>query len=246
LIVLFAFVGLLPRYLQAKEKSEIPEIDGIYTDPDYPDIKVRVFVHKEKPARSINSTLVCSPDPESDAVVHPAGWKLPQTWTYSLNLSSAPASVNGASLPTIAKNGFDDWISASGKSVSFSRNADTLIDRQANDFKNIIAWGRTSGNALAVTYIRYYPDTGRVVDIDTIMNKKFAWKWANSNTCADPGAYDAENILTHEQGHWLGLDDEYNAGLYGNATMYGYGAKGEVKKTTLTKGDKVGASQIYQ
>jgi len=45
-------------------------------------------------------------------------------------------------------------------------------------------------------------------------------------------------------GHWFGLDDVYDTS-YRDATMYGYGSKWEVKKTTLTTGDKAGTFAIY-
>ena len=41
------------------------------------------------------------------------------------------------------------------------------------------------------------------------------------------------------------MDDMYDSVNYQNATMFGYGAKGEVKKVTLTTGDKSGAYKIY-
>lgn len=233
--------------------SPIPEKTGVYADPDHPGVKVRVFVHPErsrgtrsgKPTKTQSSALVCDlPDPDSSAVVGPAGWYLPASWIYQLNPSSVPSSVGGSNLPTIAANGFADWAAASGDKVTFTKGANTSVARQAYDGRNIIAWGRTSGFALGVTYIRYYASTGLAVDVDTIMNKKFAWKWSNSNTCADSAAYDAENILTHELGHWLGLNDEY-AATYVDNTMYGYGGKGEVKKNTLTSGDAAGTTAIY-
>ena len=58
-------------------------------------------------------------------------------------------------------------------------------------------------------------------------------------------AYDAQEILTHELGHWMGLGDMYDAANYQNATMYGYGSKAEVKKDTLSTGDISGIGVIY-
>lgn len=232
--------------------SPIPEKSGVYDDPDHPGVKVRVFVHPEsdrglhpeKPTRSESPALMCTADPDSNAIVGPAGWRLPSNVTYQLNPSSVPASVNGSNLPTIVGNGFADWAGAANGRITFTRGANTTIARQAYDSRNVIAWGRTSGSALGVTYVRYYTSTGQVVDVDTIMNKKFAWKWANDTMCADTAAYDAENIMTHELGHWLGLNDHYDA-AYVDATMYGYGAKGEVKKNTLTTGDIAGTAALY-
>lgn len=222
------------------------EKDGTYNEPGHPGIKVRVIVHREKPGQVSLPALVCSlPDPDSAAVVTAGAWHLPSSVMYRLNPSSVPASVGAVNLAVIAQHGFSDWSSASGNKVSFARGADTAVARSAYDGQNVIAWGRTSGNALGVTSIRYNTTTGLAVDVDTIMNKKFSWSWSNSSTCADSTTYDAEDIMTHEQGHWLGLDDQYNASAYQNATMYGYGSKGEVKKTTLTAGDAAGAFAIY-
>lgn len=225
--------------------ADIPESDGTYDDPGHPGVKVRVFVHREKPAKASTSVLVCSDDPPSTSVVSKGAWKLPSTWMYNLNPSSVPSSVGSSNLVTIAQNGFNDWSAATGGKVSFIKGSDTTVDRQSYDRKNIVAWGRLSGSALGVTYIRYNSTTGTAIDVDTILNKRYSWKWANSNICADNSAYDAEDILTHEQGHWIGMNDEYDALNFSNATMYGYGSKGEVKKVTLTTGDINGATAIY-
>ena len=79
------------------------------------------------------------------------------------------------------------------------------------------------------------------------MNKKFSWSWTPyniSNLCSVQNTYDAQNILTHEIGHWFGLDDHYTT-EYQENTMYGYGSKNEVKKDTLTIGDVLGLNLIY-
>lgn len=227
--------------------DNIPERDGDYPDPAHPGIRVRVFVHNERPEKVSTSSLVCNlEDPDSSSVVAKGNWHLPNSWTYNLNPSSVPASVGTANLVTIAGNGFSDWSAATASKVTFAKGPDTTANRQAYDGKNIIAWGRTSGTALGTTYIRYISSSGLVVDVDTIMNKKFPWSWSNSTSCANSSTYDAENILNHELGHWIGLNDMYDAANYQHATMYGYGAKGEVKKNTLTTGDRAGASAVYQ
>ena len=77
------------------------------------------------------------------------------------------------------------------------------------------------------------------------MNKAYVWTWSGGTTdCAYTESYDAQNILTHEIGHWFGLDDEYTDEYIEN-TMYGYGSKWEVKKNTLTTGDINGLQAIY-
>lgn len=242
----FAFLfGLFMTPVLSAKPTDIPEEDGIYDEPGHPGVKVRVFVHRERPAKpSTPPTTVCKDDLDSNSFVHKEAWKLPLTWTYNLNPSSVPASVGSGDLQIIAENGFNGWESASGNKVNFIEGPTTTVSRQAYDYVNVVTWGRTSGSALGVTYIRYN-STGAVLDVDTIMNTKIAWSWSNSNTCGLSSTYDAEDIMTHELGHWLGLTDEYDAASYQNATMYGYGAKGEVKKVTLTTGDSAGAFAIY-
>lgn len=246
-LLLLTFAFSLPVFAKAEVDSNdsgIPEIDGDYPDPVNHNVRVRVFVHKAK-AKQAAAAIACA-DPDSTSTTGSAGWKLPSgNWTYNLNPSSVPLSVGAVNLPTIANNGFSQWQSAES-TVLLVRGTDTTKTRSSYDRQNIIAWGRANGSALGVTYVRYYTSSGLVVDVDTIMNKKFAWNWngGDSTTCGNPNTYDAQNILTHEQGHWLGLDDEYDGGFMDN-TMFGYGSKGETKKNTLTTGDRAGIAAIY-
>jgi hypothetical protein len=231
--------------------QDIPEQDGVYSVSGHPELKVKVIVHKEKSgAKSSNSSIVCGlKDYDSLAVVHPAGWHLPANWTYTLNLSGVPASVGAQNLATIADNSFDAWTAAAGQKVAISQSGTfTTVNKAVYDGQNIIAWGRISSSAIAITYTWYYPSSGLVAETDTIMNQKYLWRWtpySAQNICFDRNAYDAQDILTHELGHWYGLSDEYTA-AYMNNTMYGYGAKGEIKKDTLASGDVIAAMRIYQ
>lgn len=249
LVLVFTFLFVFSGVALASHKPDhdlpvIPERDGDYADPEHPGVRVRVFVHKTKLETATASSCV---DPDSTSVVSWAGWKLPNgNWTYNLNPSSVPSTVGSANLPTIAANGFNVWQNAAQNKINFVKGANTTKTRNAYDGVNIIAWGRTSGSALGVTYVRYFTVSRLVVDVDTIMNKKFAWSWSGNipGSCGDPNSYDAQNILVHEQGHWLGLDDEYDAAFVDNS-MFGFGSKGEIKKDTPTTGDVAGVAAIY-
>ena len=247
---LFLFVLIFAFSVTAfaqNENANIPERNGDYPIPGRSDLRVRVFVHEPKsakPALTQTPVLVCPvTDPDSTAVIPPAGWHLPSIWTYTLNTSSVPSSVGSGNLATIAGNAFNAWMSAVPGKVNISQAGTTSINRARFDGKNIIAWGRTSASALAVTYTWYYPSTGLSAEEDTIFNKQYPWFW-NSTTCTDNNSYDAQDILTHEIGHWMGLNDTYTD-AYVNNTMYGYGSKGEIKKDTLTTGDTQGVQAIY-
>ena len=51
-------------------------------------------------------------------------------------------------------------------------------------------------------------------------------------------------LLTHELGHSMGLNDEYDT-TYVDNTMFGYGSMTETKKDTLTTGDIIGVKSLY-
>jgi len=260
-IILFFAVVLLAVVIgttaDAKnDKKYAPENEdavenGVYDVEGRPDLKLRVFVYKAKLDTSPATALACLlPDNDSSAIVDGAGWKLDTStdWVYKLNVTSVPASVGSGNLPTIATRAFSVWVDATGNKVSVAPGFVTTATRAQRDGQNIISWGRASGSTLAVTYIWYNTTTGKAVEIDTIMNQKFAWSWTDqvgSNlNCAIPNTYDAQNILTHELGHTFGLDDHYTS-AYTNNTMYGFGSKTEVKKNTLTAGDIDGVKVLY-
>ena len=178
---------------------------------------------------------------------------MPANWSYSLNAASVPLTVGGGNLGTIADLAFDAWNNEIGGAIHFSVK-DTMISRAARDGQNIVAWGTAPSSALAITYI-WIKSTGEVAELDTIMNQKYPWMWArafncaqkcgSSEICAYTNAYDAQSILTHEVGHWYGLDDEYDI-ANSDDTMYGYGDKWEAKGNTLEAGDIAGLKAIYQ
>ncbi len=267
LIIVVAAAGLTLNQVSAKNDknsdSELPTEEGVYSVPGRADLKLRVFVHKEKRNNRPNpTTKVCGlADPDSTAavsqiVINQAGLHLPSgTWTYVLNTKSVPASVGSSNLAKMAGDAFARWQNAidSSAQISFVKSANTTYLRnEVLDGRNIIAWGATDAGTLAITYVWYYPDSGLLAETDTIMNKNVSWAWSNpatwgssTTTCAYMYAYDAQDILTHELGHWLGLSDEYDYANYGNATMYGYGSPMETLKDSLTAGDIAGLGLIY-
>lgn len=253
LIIIGLALAINVVFAKNAKNHDIPEKDGVYDVPGHPNMKVRVFVYKAKPEKpgkpepTPPSEQCGLEDPVSDAVVDGAGWKLPSTWEYRLNPDSVPSSVGSENLTVIAENSFKVWTDQ--VAVETIKGPNTSATRYSLDGQNIITWGRASGGTLGVTYIWYYSDTGEVVEIDTIMNKKYLWMWSDPSTWDDPAcayedAYDAQNILTHEIGHWFGLDDHYTTDYVDN-TMYGYGSKMETKKDTLTAGDIDGVKLLY-
>lgn len=254
LISLLAMLIALNPVLAKDNKTQnpLPEQAGVYDVPNHPELKVRVFVHRAKPGPTPSPTLTCNiADTDSAAVVGPAGWRLPTNFSYYLNTSSVPSSVGGGNWAIITQNSFNAWTSwSTGHTATYLGT--TSINRAVRDNKNIISWGRASNSALAITYTWYNQTTSLAVETDTIMNQNYAWRWSNpatwaqptGYTCAFTSSYDAQDILTHELGHWFGLNDHYTEN-YANNTMYGYGSQMETKKNTLSGGDVAGLKNIY-
>ena len=242
--------------------ENLPEKSGVYAVPGHPELRLRVFVHptrdnhpgkpsvKPSPTPTPPPTLNCSlTDPGSDAVNDITEWHLPSTFTYHLNTESVPVSVGSQNLGAIVGNSFNTWTSVVGNDVNIYPAGTTSQTRARYDGQNIISWGRASSGTLGVTYTWYYTGSGLVAETDTIMNKGYPWSWSDpsswgNNYCAYSGSFDAQNIMTHELGHWFGVDDAYTADFKNN-TMYGYGDVEETKKDTLTNGDITAVQNIY-
>ncbi|MEM2613998.1 MAG: hypothetical protein QXO15_07225 [Nitrososphaerota archaeon] len=88
-----------------------------------------------------------------------------------------------------------------------------------------------------MTYIWYTGD--KIIETDTRLNTRFKW-----SLTGEAGKMDVQNIMTHEFGHWCGLDDLYEDKDYW-LTMYGYTSYGETYKRTLGLGDVLGLQVRY-
>jgi hypothetical protein len=127
----------------------------------------------------------------------------------------------------------------------------SFVDSGSSNNVNEVGWASLSNsypNAIAVTMIWYGRDK-HIVEIDTAMNSDFDWT-QNVVTgdpdmqTGDPAYYDVQDIMTHEAGHWLVLNDLYTAAA-GEQTMYGYGWTGELKARSLESGDIAGLRKVY-
>ncbi|KPL21432.1 MAG: hypothetical protein AMJ93_09610 [Anaerolineae bacterium SM23_84] len=222
-------------------------------------VRLKVFVHYPrfgKPPQPPKGPKPPTPgtcDPTSeDSIDHYGlgGWRLSGLVEYQVNEGTIPASVQDP-LDAIA-NSFQVWEAQAQGEVGFAYGGSTRVKVARNDGLHIVAWGNVSlRDAIAVTYIWYYPSTGDVVDVDTIMNVRLPWSYTRvtdpdqaDQVCGDLYSYEAQNILTHELGHWMGLDDLYDS-MDKDLTMYGYGDKGELKKETLGLGDMLGIGELY-
>ena len=83
------------------------------------------------------------------------------------------------------------------------------------------------------------PATGRIYDADIEFNDEF-FAFVTDNPT--PGlSVDIRNTLTHEVGHFIGLDHS----SLPDSTMYGAAAVGELHKRDLHPDDREGLCSIY-
>lgn len=84
--------------------------------------------------------------------------------------------------------------------------------------------------ALAVTVRTYNKKNGAMLDADIVINGEHKFRKLQGEAPQNknaPNAYDLQNTMTHELGHFLGLGEDFD---HEHATMYAYTEPGEVKK----------------
>lgn len=121
--------------------------------------------------------------------------------------------------------------------------ATNLIGAEGYDGENRIIWRERSWPddispaTLALTTLVFRRSTGQILDADIDLNG-VSHTW----TVADAGALtDAENTLTHELGHLLGLGHVSDP----EATMYGQSDPGDLEKRSLSDDDAAGLCFTY-
>ncbi len=152
---------------------------------------------------------------------------------YRINSSVSPAFSSAFQAGTSA------W-DAAGSAFRFYYDGTTSASGTVYDGINAVSWGSLgSGGTIAQNAYWYNRRTKIVSESDITFNTYYTWA-----TDGNPASFDVQNIATHEQGHYLVLDDLYQS--YQSAmTMYGYGSEGDLSKRTLESGDKDGIKKIY-
>ena len=101
-----------------------------------------------------------------------------------------------------------------------------MVEDYVPDLVNVVGWKDLgASDAIGVTYMWYNVYTKELVDVDTALNSNPSYAWWQNSVTDDPdeaiwseeqsSAYDVDvqNIMTHEAGHWLVLDDMYKKQL---------------------------------
>ncbi len=103
----------------------------------------------------------------------------------------------------------------------------------------------------ALTSVTYRVSNGEIVDADIHVNAQYFNVGEIVPGSPDPALMDLQNTLTHEVGHFLGLDHTEEAtftgvsGEWREATMFASAELGESKKRSLESDDINGICAIY-
>ena len=108
---------------------------------------------------------------------------------------------------------------------------------------NLVIWHMSGWpygqSALALTTTTYSPSDGVIVDSDLEVNgENYRWRVLAG---VDTRFMDIGNTVTHEAGHFLGLDHVSDAAT----TMYPTAPPGEISKRVLSSDDINGVCSIY-
>ena len=146
--------------------------------------------------------------------------------------------------------GYEAWDEATGVELFAVPTVDNEVSPSTDspDFINTVSWRKiVPPRVIAVCFIWYNPDTNEIVDCDVVLNTKHDWGIDTDGELDGyilEDAFDVRNIVTHEAGHVVGLDDLYDK-AYSELTMYGYSEEGETKKISLENGDEWGTQFLY-
>ncbi len=182
--------------------------------------------------------------------------------SYEINPSGNPIT-DGTDATTGITTAFLTWQNDPNSNINFtcldtSSSISPGINATSPDYHNAVGWTDLSASypdAIAVAVVWATRGTKHIVDCDTALNNnsQFAWTQsdvtlsnANTTLLNNTSAYDVDvqNIMTHESGHWLMLNDLYTSAAI-EQTMYGYASDRELKKRSLESGDLAGVRKIY-
>lgn len=172
-------------------------------------------------------------------------------WYY--NTGNMPSDYEQAVIESFAA-----WDSIGEAEINFDYQNTTSNEPgwdqyAAPDGYNVVGWDNISQlypDAIGVTvvwYYRYIKGEKIIYECDTVLNSNSEYAWTCTDWIEDTEFYydvDVQNIMTHEAGHWLMLDDLYDT-IASEQTMYGYADEAELKKRSLEEGDKAGIKAIY-
>lgn len=141
-----------------------------------------------------------------------------------------------------------------GSTEQFGAAYDCKIGKAGNE--NVVSYvtdwpsSVAGDDVVALTSVVFTTDEGLILDADIRMNADhFHWEEI-TKVSYDFKRVDVQNIMTHEVGHFLGLDHSQDRSYQGkavatDATMWALTYPNEIKRRVLDEDDKTGVRTIY-
>lgn len=177
-------------------------------------------------------------------------WPLSQAQTgISFRVDAGSFPFTEGEVARVVRESFDVWQAVETASIRFTNQGNGTFRARASDGRNVILYDSDGSEmdipdgsgVLAFTRVNWNAG-GEITDADIVFNGTGSFNFTTSGTSAR-NTVDFQSVLTHEVGHFLGLN---HATLEGSAavrpTMYPFFFGGE---RTLEPDDAAGVSALY-
>jgi hypothetical protein len=161
---------------------------------------------------------------------------------FWINQSGLPHIANGSDFIAVAA-AFQTWQNVPLANISFQNMGTTPVPTVGQDGQNVVTFVDDSvplgSDTIASTFSFFTTDAnGNLIiqEADIALNPAFDF-----STSGDPDKYDIQGILTHEIGHFLGLD--HSAML--SSVMTPFGTTAQLDQRTLSYDDMAGVALLY-
>lgn len=190
------------------------------------------------PTRTQTPTRTATPTPPPNSNGSGSCWSSQESWaTYTVNYdiitSPIPSKISVADWVTSIEAAAQTWNNVTPSHFTFvlqDGNSNTVRLEKPNDETKL------AGSSPAIT-------SGFRTEGYTKINPNMSWDVKNTPVAGNPGSngstdtYNLQNVMTHEFGHWLWLDDINNSNC-GHVTMDWSIDFGQINKIGLANQDK--------
>lgn len=189
----------------------------------------------------------------SEGTVTEVKWQSPSNIPYLINQNGSD-NISFSTLRPVLVGAMATWTLVPDSNLTFVDNGNTAVGHVSGDGLNVItfiesAWPFGAG-AVAFAQTRY-PTTGPGTDFftegDIALNGEAYNFSVNGAAVAGKDTYDAGSIVSHESGHWVGLDHSPNRGatIYHSFQRVGVAGLDGRRSRTLSNDDRAGIQYLY-